>query len=140
HASTLMQTGIQTALHLNFTEALTRPGFYLPLAMLIRRAYLRRLDVDTVRSQISRQLDAFEEVFGRARHFVDGHQHIHQLPQIREALMALLAQRYPGPARPWLRCTRAAALGTTPFRYRAKAAIIQALGASKLARLAGANG
>lgn len=140
HAPALVQTGIQTGLHLNFTEALARPGLYLPLAMLIRRAYLRQLDAEVVRLQISRQLDAFEAVFGRAPHFVDGHQHIHQLPQIREALIALLAQRYPGPARPWLRCTRAAALDTTPFRYRFKAAIIQALGANKLAGLAGANG
>lgn len=140
HATALMQTGIQTGLHLNFTEPLGQRGLYLPLASLIRRAYLRRLDTGAVREQIARQLDAFENVLGRAPVFVDGHQHIHQLPQIRQALIDALAQRYSGPTRPWLRYTRASALGATPAKFRFKAAVIQALGANALASLARVRG
>lgn len=136
HAAALAETGVQAGLHLNFTEPLGQAGLYLPLGALIHQAYLRRLDAAAVRAQILRQLDGFEAVLGRAPDFVDGHQHVHQLPQIREALLEALAKRYPSQARPWLRSTRAAALGGLPARHRVKAGIIQALGAQALARRA----
>jgi len=134
HAQALAGTGAQMGLHLNFTESLGRPGLYLPLATLIRRAYARRLDAEAVRAQIQGQLEAFEAVLGRAPDFVDGHQHVHQLPQIRDVLLQILAGRYAGPARPWLRGTRAVSLGGLPARQRAKARVIQALGAAALRR------
>ncbi len=134
HAHTLADTGAQMGLHLNFTESLGQPGLYLPLATLIRRAYGRRLDAGAVRAQIQAQLDAFEAMLGRAPDFVDGHQHVHQLPQIRDILLQTLAGRYAGRARPWLRSTRAVPLAGLPARQRAKAQVIQVLGAAALRR------
>lgn len=128
HAPALAETGIQAGLHLNFTEALGQPGLYLPLPVLIRRAYGRRLDGEVVRNQILYQLEAFESVLGRAPDFVDGHQHVHQLPQIRHVLLDVLARRFTGRSRPWLRSTRA--VPQLPAGQRAKAMIIQALGAA----------
>jgi len=134
HAHALAGTGARMGLHLNFTESLGQPGLYLPLATLIRRAYARRLDVAVLRAQIQDQLEAFEAGLGRAPDFVDGHQHVHQLPQIRDVLLVALADRYAGQALPWLRSTRMAALSGLPVRQRAKAFVIQALGAAALGR------
>lgn len=134
-APALKASGLQAGLHLNFTEALGSSGLFLPLSGLIVRAYARRLDFEVVRGQIIRQLDMFEDVMGRAPDFVDGHQHIHQLPQIRTALLAELVQRY-GAKLPWLRYTGVRAQPTIPLRLRSKAQVIQVLGANRLAHLA----
>ncbi|WP_397473463.1 ChbG/HpnK family deacetylase [Pusillimonas sp.] len=144
HALELAKTGVQLGLHLNFTEPLGRAcmrtssdktqELYLPLPQLIRRAYLRRLDRNTLRAQIQNQLDSFEEVFNRPPHFVDGHQHIHQLPVIRDVLLDTLLQRYRNIRPPWLRGTHAIPLRGPAAAYRTKALIIQALGAGVLAR------
>ena len=140
NAARLALSGAQTGLHLNFTEPMGREGVYLPLSTLIRRAYLRQLDVQAVKAQIHAQIDAFHAVMGKAPAFVDGHQHIHQLPQIREALIQTLARRYLKGARPWLRNTKATALKGIPGKYRLKAAIIQILGANAFGRLARREG
>ena len=69
-----------------------------PLAALILQSHARLLDRRAVTARISAQLDAFERALG-APAFVDGHQHVHQLPVVRDALLELLAARYgrPGP-------------------------------------------
>lgn len=134
-AGALRQSGLSAGLHLNFTEAYPGMALAEPLGALIRKAYLRRLDGAAVRRQIARQFDAFEDAMQQAPDFVDGHQHVHQLPQIREALLAEMALRYPA-KRPWLRCTRAMNQSGMPWRHRFKAVVIQALGARALARLA----
>lgn len=134
-APALKASGLQTGLHLNFTEALGGSGMFVPLPRLIMRTYARRLDFEAVRGQIVRQLDAFEDVMGREPDFVDGHQHVHQLPQIRTALLTELAQRYAAKL-PWLRYTGVRAQPTVPPRLRYKAQIIQTLGANRFANLA----
>jgi predicted glycoside hydrolase/deacetylase ChbG (UPF0249 family) len=61
-----------------------------------------------MRQRIARQLDAFEQAMGRAPDFVDGHQHVHQLPGVRDALLDVLAERYgtgSGPTMPAVRAT-----------------------------------
>ena len=52
-----------------------------------------------------RQWRCFEEYFGRAPDFVDGHRHVHLFPGPRAALFALLGKTQ---ARPWLRQCRTA--------------------------------
>jgi len=138
-APALRESGLQTGLHLNFTEALGAEGLFLPLGKLIASAYLRRLDAGRLHSQIVRQLDRFEAVMGRAPDFVDGHQHVHQLPQIREALLDELSRRYPD-RKPWLRYTAAAPQPAISMRLRFKAFVIEVLGSRRLARLARRNG
>ncbi|HEU0230835.1 MAG TPA: ChbG/HpnK family deacetylase [Burkholderiaceae bacterium] len=138
NAKALSVSGLQIGLHLNFTERLeTTPdpaALSLPVSTLIARSYLRQLDEVRVRRQIVRQLDRFESVLGRAPDFVDGHQHVHQLPQIRQCLMAELVHRYPH-KRLWVRNTRMGRLGMTGS-FRFKAGVIQGLGAASLVRLA----
>ncbi|MFM1887255.1 MAG: hypothetical protein RL026_2412 [Pseudomonadota bacterium] len=91
------------------------------------RAALARLD-----AEIDRQFDRFETLFGAAPDHVDGHEHVHQLPGIRERLIQRLQQRYG---------TTVAVRSTRPRRWRGpKAAVIAALGGSALLRVAAAQG
>ena len=122
------RTAVELGLHLDFTECPLR----LPrrrLSGLLAAAYARRLRPARLRDEIEAQLDAFEQQTRRQPDYVDGHQHVHQLPLVRDALLQTLARRYPGRL-PWLRSTRAAA------RTAAKPRIIEALGAAGLARAA----
>ncbi|OWT75842.1 hypothetical protein CEY04_17490 [Achromobacter sp. HZ28] len=139
HARGLAELDVDAGLHLNFTEALGQPGLYLPLSQLIARSYARTLDVPRVTRQIERQLDAFEAAMGRRPDFVDGHQHVHQLPQIRDALLATIARRY-GAAAPWVRCSAPGRQTGLPAALRWKAHVIGVLGAYRFSRAAAAAG
>ncbi len=127
---------IDLGLHLDLTETPLQPWTVRPLNALIGDSYLRRLDRATVRAAIRAQLDAFEQAIGRGPAFVDGHQHVHQLPVVRSELLAELAERY-GWNRPWLRSTRRArareSLRLQGWRSTAKSWVIEQLGASGLA-------
>ena len=106
---------------------------------LVATAYLRRLDWRRLREQVERQCDAFESAVGQPPDHVDGHQHVHQLPQVRDMLVDTLYRRYD--ARPWLRDTRrarptSASLSASLIRSEMKAAVIESLGARPLRSLA----
>ena len=141
NAARLAAQDADLGLHVNFTEPLGN-GFDAdlpPLSKLILRAYLRRLDAAWVDQHLARQFDAFEAAFGRAPDYVDGHQHVHQLPVIRERLLVMLKQRY-GARMPWLRQTAPGMLCGIPLKESLKARIIGALGAAELGRRANREG
>lgn len=135
----LLETRLQIGLHLNFTEALGQPDLCLPLRSLILASYGRRLVPSVLRQAIGRQLDRFEALTHQAPHYIDGHQHVHQLPQIRDALLAVLTQRY-GRDKPWLRYTGSPRIAGLPWRLRTKARVIAGLGSGALRRQAVAQG
>jgi chitin disaccharide deacetylase len=66
-----------------------------PLAAMARLAFLRRLDTTALAREIEAQLAAFAAAFGRAPDFVDGHQHVHLFPQIREETLAAVKRAAP---------------------------------------------
>jgi chitin disaccharide deacetylase len=77
-------------------------GNFPPVSTVVRSALRRKLPMEEIRAEIDRQLDRFESVMERRPDFVDGHQHVHGLPGIRDALIEALAAR--GLAgRAWLR-------------------------------------
>ena len=85
----------------------TRDGAFLPLPAMAGRALARWLRPEDLEIEITRQFSAFGAAFGRAPDFVDGHQHIHVFPQIREALLRVIKDAAP---QAWLRqCARSAA-------------------------------
>ena len=96
-------------LHLTLTDhrplgpmAKLAPGGRLPgLGRLIALALAGRLDRDEVAAEAGRQLDRFEAEFGGPPDHVDGHHHVHLLPGVREAVIALFRRRLPSGA--WLR-------------------------------------
>ena len=101
-----VQARIRLGLHLDLTAFV--PGAQA-LKEVIVSAYLRQLDGAHLQQVVADQLDRFEQALGRAPDYVDGHQHVHQLPQVREALLAELRRRYPTAPRPWLRISDASA-------------------------------
>ena len=112
-------------LHLDFThfdKAYSHPK-------LIAFSYLRLLSKKDIELRIERQLDLFEEALGSPPDYVDGHQHVHQLPQIREVLIEILLKRYKAHL-PWLRIAR------PPFNEGLKGWVIALLGANALQKQA----
>jgi predicted glycoside hydrolase/deacetylase ChbG (UPF0249 family) len=130
---------IEHGLHLNLTESLGGDGFFQSLPRLISNCYARRIDSKRIRSAIECQLDAFESALEKAPDYVDGHQHVHQLPIVRECLVDILLRRYPKRL-PWLRSTRAGRMRDMPAGCRMKAALIEFLGAHSLQALARRHG
>ncbi|MBM3407124.1 MAG: ChbG/HpnK family deacetylase [Betaproteobacteria bacterium] len=124
-------------LHLDLTEF---PLAHPPqgLGRLLAQAYSGQLDERSVRTELRRQLDTFEHALGHAPDYLDGHQHVHQLPCVRDQLMEELGSRYTPGERPWLRCTVPSR--GLPMRLRFKAGVIAMLGGRKLRRLATGQG
>jgi predicted glycoside hydrolase/deacetylase ChbG (UPF0249 family) len=129
---------IDVGLHLNLTEALSGVAGE-PLQRVILRAGLHLFDARALRRRIEHQLDRFEAGWGAAPDHVDGHQHVHQLPQVRRVLLKTLEARFPDPAfRPWLRVSQVPSGAELPMRR--KAALISWLGATEFQRDAGRRG
>jgi predicted glycoside hydrolase/deacetylase ChbG (UPF0249 family) len=80
-------------------------GTFLSLPQTFATGLLRRLDPGALAAEAASQFAAFRAAFGRAPDFVDGHQHVQLLPQVGEALLALMREAAPGA---WIRqCGRA---------------------------------
>jgi hypothetical protein len=72
---------------------------------MMRLAHMRRLSVERLTIEIGTQLRLFVEAFGRLPDFIDGHQHVHLFPQVRDALLKVVAEAAPSA---WVRqCGRA---------------------------------
>jgi predicted glycoside hydrolase/deacetylase ChbG (UPF0249 family) len=120
---------LDIGLHLDFTEAPLDGSLRSGLGAFIARAYLGRLPRLRIAAEVRAQLDAFVQAMGRAPDHIDGHQHVHQLPVVREALLDEMARR--GYTRTWLRGTR------VPRREPGtKPRVIAALGGARLRALA----
>lgn len=122
-APALKEHAVQTdiGLHFNLTEGFgerTEPG----LRSVILRSVLRGMKAPEMRERFNQQLDAFEAGIGQPPDFIDGHQHVHQLPGIRQAMLQVLKKRYAD--RPiWVRNTVPA-----DINWRGKAQILKVLG------------
>lgn len=121
---------LDVGLHLDWTSPFAiAAGHGCSLPQLMLRTRLHRLNPQQVLHSIERQLDLFETHWQAPPDHVDGHQHIHQFPVIRDALIAVLLRRYPSGQRPWLRISQ-------PLASDLKSWVIGAMGANALARLA----
>jgi len=72
----------------NFQPA--RDGIFLSQQEIARHSFLHRLKREVMEIEISSQLQEFITAFGRLPDFIDGHQHVHLFPQIREALLRVV--------------------------------------------------
>lgn len=68
-------------------------GRFPSLPVLLKRALTRRLDRAEIAAELERQIDSFEQYFGRPPDFLDGHHHVHQLPVIGEVVVDLWQRR-----------------------------------------------
>ncbi|HEY9108260.1 MAG TPA: ChbG/HpnK family deacetylase [Roseateles sp.] len=119
--------GVDLGLHLDLTAfPLTLPP--QKLGAVLMACFLGWFDSSALRREVAAQLQRFEDAIGRPADFVDGHQHIHQLPRVRHALMAELQRRR---MHPWLRNTR-----RPPGIAGVKPWLIEQLGEGALAKMA----
>lgn len=133
----LLASGIQLGLHLNLTEFFGQSGVCLPLKKLIFKAYTLALSNQALQDTIEHQLELFYAITGKEPAYIDGHQHVHQLPQVRNVLLQQLLKLK---SKPWLRNTNMRRVKGLPWQVQLKAAIICALGSKGLAARAKALG
>jgi len=72
---------IDMGLHLSFP--------HLSFAQILRLAYSRMISKGEIFREFKFQLECFQEKTGRYPDFLDGHQHIHQLPVFRSVVVDL---------------------------------------------------
>ncbi|MDP9045791.1 MAG: ChbG/HpnK family deacetylase [Pseudomonadota bacterium] len=96
---------VDVGMHLNLTEGsplsprLARRWPTLPgLPRLLLQAHARLLPMAAVRSEVHAQLAAFNQELGRPPAFIDGHQHVHHLPGVRDAVLDMVEHLQPLPA------------------------------------------
>ena len=82
-------------LHLDFTSmaANTRYRTSHDISSMILWTHCRRMDAEQIRSIIREQLDRFCTMVGEPPQFIDGHEHVHQLPMVRSALIDVLVEQ-----------------------------------------------
>lgn len=84
-------------LHLNLTYGTPlsaawqkKYGVFRGLPHVLMRCYSRQWDKQIIEIELQAQLNHFMDVMGCFPKFIDGHEHIHQLPVIRNVLLKLL--------------------------------------------------
>lgn len=94
-----MQGALRVGLHWNLTEgeplsrALRQRWPRLPtLPQLLALSHLRLLPRAALRDELHAQFEAFEGAVGTAAH-LDGHQHVHHLPLLRDLVLDAAAAR-----------------------------------------------
>jgi predicted glycoside hydrolase/deacetylase ChbG (UPF0249 family) len=86
---------VDLGLHFNLTEGMPLSDSYkasqnspfLSVSQLILQSYLNQLDKKKIKAELEAQLEQFLAGCGKLPDFVDGHQHIHQLPIVRDAIL-----------------------------------------------------
>jgi chitin disaccharide deacetylase len=73
----------------------SREGQFLPLNNILRAAAALRLKSESLVTEIATQLRTFVDAFGRPPDFVDGHQHVHLFPQVRDAFLQVVVRGAP---------------------------------------------
>lgn len=63
------------------------------LPFLLSRAVSRQLKKDVIAAEFEAQIDRFVDGLGELPSFVDGHQHVHQFPVIRDAFIRVYKRR-----------------------------------------------
>jgi chitin disaccharide deacetylase len=95
-------TGPFRPLSAGFSPA--RGGAFLPHMEMMRLGMMRRLELEPLIIEIATQLEAFIDTFGRPPDFLDGHQHVHLLPVVRDAFLKVASEGAPNA---WVRqCMR----------------------------------
>jgi predicted glycoside hydrolase/deacetylase ChbG (UPF0249 family) len=120
-------------------RGLARDGRLPEIGPLILRAFAGTLPRAAIQDELRAQLDAFEDEWGAPPDFLDGHQHAHGLPGIREIVVEELSRRYGG-TDIWLRnCREPAAWARRRGHGWRKALLIGTLTAGTARRAATAG-
>ena len=109
HKLAALQHLCDIGLHLNLTHVFETDSIEVrkikrPLLYWMLFSELRLLSRGKLAQIFCNQIDDFKKHLGRLPDFIDGHQHIHAFPIIREALTDAIDQRWSATEKkPWLR-------------------------------------
>jgi predicted glycoside hydrolase/deacetylase ChbG (UPF0249 family) len=125
----------QIGLHFNLTEgaplssSLIKSHGFMSLSKLLIQAYSGRLNAAAIEAELHAQLDKFEAEMGQLPLFIDGHQHVHQFPVIRNVLMKVYEERL-RQCQCYVRCVYIPGFLYPKGRYYSKILILQVLSGS----------
>ncbi|SON49687.1 ChbG/HpnK family deacetylase [Vibrio tapetis] len=126
---TLMPDWLKSAEHLKPYQADAALGLHFDLGhigslgTLMANAVTRRSDKQALLRTLQTQLDNYEDALDQAPDYLDGHQHVHAFPQVRDVVLDELSKRYSG-GKLWIRDP---AVPLTGHDSAIKAVVIQAL-------------
>lgn len=110
--------GLQIGLHFNLTLNLVESNLTKSLGTWIALSHLRLINKKQIRNIFIEQLDAFTNHFGHLPDFIDGHQHVHQFPVIRDVLLNEIQKRFSTAETFWVRNTLAPKNKELPDRFK----------------------
>lgn len=92
---------IAVGLHFTLTDLgplsnlrkLAPDGRFPGIRAVVQRATARALPADEIERELNAQLDRFEAVMGEPPAYIDGHHHVHNLPIVRDAVLAIARRR-----------------------------------------------
>jgi predicted glycoside hydrolase/deacetylase ChbG (UPF0249 family) len=101
---------VDIGLHFNLTYGapldempyMARSGYLPSVNRLLIESHLGMLSYNEIYAELTRQLTAFNKGLGKMPDFIDGHQHIHCFPIIRQVLLDYYDKNLRG-TRTWLR-------------------------------------
>ena len=133
HAQELaaLKDQVQTGLHFNVTEGhlMSELGTScFSLHELIIKTHLHALKPSFIAKEFTAQLDQYIDVMGSLPDFIDGHQHVHQFPGIRQVILTLYERRLRTHGT-FIRSTWPA-VNLAPYRFKAR--IVAATGGKAL--------
>jgi predicted glycoside hydrolase/deacetylase ChbG (UPF0249 family) len=85
-----LKSRVQIGMHFNLTEGylLSKPTQHcFTLNELLLKAHVRWVNIKLIIKEFNTQLDEFIKIMGTVPDFIDGHQHVHQFPQIRDIVL-----------------------------------------------------
>jgi predicted glycoside hydrolase/deacetylase ChbG (UPF0249 family) len=91
-----LKNKVQIGLHFNLTEGtfLSIPNTpCFSLNELLIKTHLASVKLAFIAQEFKQQLAQFIQIMGRLPDFIDGHQHVHQLPRIRTVILDLYEQQ-----------------------------------------------
>ncbi|MCW8387000.1 ChbG/HpnK family deacetylase [Fluoribacter dumoffii] len=87
---------IKIGLHFNLTEGylVSQPEkLCFSLHELLIKTHMRSLKTSLIAKEFLAQLEQFTTIMGQPPDFIDGHQHVHQFPGVRQVILNLYAQK-----------------------------------------------
>ncbi|WP_020394414.1 ChbG/HpnK family deacetylase [Thiolinea disciformis] len=106
-------TTIEVGIHLNLTENFRTLNNKYTLGQILKNSYSKNWSIQLLESELQRQCEWFEQGLKQAPRFIDGHQHIHQFPIIRDLVVKISEVRYAN-TELWIRNTLPSKLTANP--------------------------
>ena len=108
-----LQAHADVGIHLNLTHPFENTSGNRPLLYWLLLTQLGMVSRDWVLQRFLKQIDLFVKYFKRLPDYLDGHQHVHAFPVIRDAMMAAIDTH-------WSPGSRFASRATTRMRRSAR--------------------